>query len=271
MIEVEHLTKSYGAARAVNDISFKVERGEILGFLGPNGAGKTTTMRILTGYLPASSGSVRVAGFDVFNSGRTAQSGGGAPGRRQGKGGDGSREEETGGEDDFGGFHGVSWVQGLVVSGISSPQECGGRKFSFQAGSVFVLVTVFLGGSRTGAAEGGIVAALGAVVLHRVGRLALHHGDFPGTVFAGVLGADFGPAGRALLVGPIGFELRQLDRFARAADQGHRVAGFHGLGFFLGLDAPGVPVLEAGTGEGGGSGDGRDNEQGRETEGLHDE
>ncbi len=66
MIEVEHLTKSYGVARAVNDISFKVERGEILGFLGPNGAGKTTTMRILTGYLPASSGSVRVAGFDVF-------------------------------------------------------------------------------------------------------------------------------------------------------------------------------------------------------------
>lgn len=66
MIEVEHLTKSYGASRAVNDISFKVERGEILGFLGPNGAGKTTTMRILTGYLPASSGSVRVAGFDVF-------------------------------------------------------------------------------------------------------------------------------------------------------------------------------------------------------------
>jgi ABC-2 type transport system ATP-binding protein len=50
----------------VSDISFKVERGEILGFLGPNGAGKTTTMRILTGYLPASSGSVRVAGFDVF-------------------------------------------------------------------------------------------------------------------------------------------------------------------------------------------------------------
>ncbi len=65
MIEVEHLTKSYGQSLAVNDISFKVERGEILGFLGPNGAGKTTTMRILTGYLPATSGSVRVAGFDV--------------------------------------------------------------------------------------------------------------------------------------------------------------------------------------------------------------
>jgi ABC-2 type transport system ATP-binding protein len=65
LIEVEHLTKSYGQARAVNDISFKVEKGEILGFLGPNGAGKTTTMRILTGYLPATSGVVRVAGFDV--------------------------------------------------------------------------------------------------------------------------------------------------------------------------------------------------------------
>jgi ABC-2 type transport system ATP-binding protein len=65
LIEVEHLTKSYGQARAVNDISFKVEKGEILGFLGPNGAGKTTTMRILTGYLPATSGAARVAGFDV--------------------------------------------------------------------------------------------------------------------------------------------------------------------------------------------------------------
>lgn len=66
MIEVEHLTKSYGSGRAVNDISFTVNRGEILGFLGPNGAGKTTTMRILTGYLPATSGTARIAGFDVF-------------------------------------------------------------------------------------------------------------------------------------------------------------------------------------------------------------
>lgn len=66
MIEVEHLVKSYGQARAVNDISFKVEEGEILGFLGPNGAGKTTTMRILTGYLPATGGTARIAGFDVF-------------------------------------------------------------------------------------------------------------------------------------------------------------------------------------------------------------
>jgi ABC-2 type transport system ATP-binding protein len=65
MIEVEHLTKYYGPSPAVLDVSFSVERGEILGFLGPNGAGKTTTMRIITGYLPATSGSVRVAGYDV--------------------------------------------------------------------------------------------------------------------------------------------------------------------------------------------------------------
>lgn len=66
MIEVDHLTKSYGKNVAVNDISFSVDKGEILGFLGPNGAGKTTTMRILTGYLPATAGSARIAGFDVF-------------------------------------------------------------------------------------------------------------------------------------------------------------------------------------------------------------
>jgi ABC-2 type transport system ATP-binding protein len=66
LIEVDHLTKSYGKNVAVNDISFTVEKGEILGFLGPNGAGKTTTMRILTGYLPATGGSARIAGFDVF-------------------------------------------------------------------------------------------------------------------------------------------------------------------------------------------------------------
>jgi ABC-2 type transport system ATP-binding protein len=66
VIEVEHLTKVYGARRAVDDISFKVEKGEILGFLGPNGAGKTTTMRILTCYMPATDGTARVAGYDVF-------------------------------------------------------------------------------------------------------------------------------------------------------------------------------------------------------------
>ncbi len=53
MVEVQHVTKRYGSLTAVDDISFSVERGEILGFLGPNGAGKTTTMRILTGFLPA--------------------------------------------------------------------------------------------------------------------------------------------------------------------------------------------------------------------------
>lgn len=66
MIEVQHLTKRYGRITAVNDVSFRVERGEILGFLGPNGAGKTTTMRILTGYMPASEGKAVVAGFEVF-------------------------------------------------------------------------------------------------------------------------------------------------------------------------------------------------------------
>jgi len=67
MIEVQHLTKRYGRVTAVDDLTFKVERGEILGFLGPNGAGKTTTMRILTGYMPATEGTATVAGFDVFN------------------------------------------------------------------------------------------------------------------------------------------------------------------------------------------------------------
>jgi ABC-2 type transport system ATP-binding protein len=67
MIEVEHLTKRYAAHTAVDDLSFTVARGEVVGFLGPNGAGKTTTMRILSCYLPATSGRVRVAGFDVFS------------------------------------------------------------------------------------------------------------------------------------------------------------------------------------------------------------
>ena len=66
MIEVQHLTKRYGAFTAVDDVSFRVERGEILGFLGPNGAGKTTTMRVLTGYMPPTEGKAIVAGFDVF-------------------------------------------------------------------------------------------------------------------------------------------------------------------------------------------------------------
>lgn len=66
MIEVKNLTKSYGPVLAVDNISFKVEAGEIVGFLGPNGAGKSTTLRILTCYQPATSGLARVAGFDVF-------------------------------------------------------------------------------------------------------------------------------------------------------------------------------------------------------------
>jgi ABC-2 type transport system ATP-binding protein len=66
VIEVQHLTKRYGRITAVQDVSFRVERGEILGFLGPNGAGKTTTMRILTGFMPATEGKAIVAGFDVF-------------------------------------------------------------------------------------------------------------------------------------------------------------------------------------------------------------
>src|SRR5437868_10168476 len=66
MIEVSHLTKRYAGVTAVSDISFSVERGEIVGLLGPNGAGKSTTMRILSCFLPATSGTVRVAGLDVF-------------------------------------------------------------------------------------------------------------------------------------------------------------------------------------------------------------
>jgi ABC-2 type transport system ATP-binding protein len=66
MIEVEHLVKSYRELKAVDDVSFQVQSGEILGFLGPNGAGKTTTMRILTGVLPPTSGKAKVSGFDVF-------------------------------------------------------------------------------------------------------------------------------------------------------------------------------------------------------------
>jgi ABC-2 type transport system ATP-binding protein len=66
MIDVQNLTKNYGTYLALREVSFEVQKGEIVGFLGPNGAGKTTTMRILTGYLPPSSGTARVAGYDVF-------------------------------------------------------------------------------------------------------------------------------------------------------------------------------------------------------------
>ena len=65
MIVVEHLSKDFGPKRAVNDISFTVQKGEILGFLGPNGAGKSTTMRMLTGFIPPTAGRVTIGGFDV--------------------------------------------------------------------------------------------------------------------------------------------------------------------------------------------------------------
>jgi len=65
LIEAKHLRKSYGALRAVHDVSFAVERGEVVGFLGPNGAGKSTTMKLLTGYLHADAGTASIAGHDV--------------------------------------------------------------------------------------------------------------------------------------------------------------------------------------------------------------
>ncbi|MDE0010825.1 MAG: ATP-binding cassette domain-containing protein [Candidatus Poribacteria bacterium] len=70
MIEVQNVTKNYGLFQALKDISFQVDKGQIVGFLGPNGAGKTTTMRILTCFMPASSGRVTVAGYDVFKESR---------------------------------------------------------------------------------------------------------------------------------------------------------------------------------------------------------
>ncbi|MDB6173828.1 MAG: transporter [Chthoniobacteraceae bacterium] len=66
MIKVENLTKRFAGITAINNLNFEVERGEIVGFLGPNGAGKSTTMKILTSYLPATSGRATIAGYDVF-------------------------------------------------------------------------------------------------------------------------------------------------------------------------------------------------------------
>jgi ABC-2 type transport system ATP-binding protein len=68
MIEVNSLSKSFGSKQAVNNLSFAVRQGEVLGFLGPNGAGKSTTMRMITGFLPPTSGSVKVCGFDIVTS-----------------------------------------------------------------------------------------------------------------------------------------------------------------------------------------------------------
>ena len=70
MVEVDCLTKYYGGFAAIQNVTFSAEPGQVLGFLGPNGAGKTTTMRILTGYMPASSGTAQVAGYDVFEESR---------------------------------------------------------------------------------------------------------------------------------------------------------------------------------------------------------
>ena len=66
MIDVQHVTKHYGQVTALKDISFSIQKGEIVAFLGPNGAGKTTTMRILTGFMPPTSGTVHIAGFDCL-------------------------------------------------------------------------------------------------------------------------------------------------------------------------------------------------------------
>ncbi len=66
MIQVQNLTKYYGSQAAIQNVSFNVNKGEVLGFLGPNGAGKTTTMRILTAYMPPSEGNVSIGGYDVF-------------------------------------------------------------------------------------------------------------------------------------------------------------------------------------------------------------
>ena len=65
MISIKHLVKRFGPFAAVDDISFDVSKGEVLGFLGPNGAGKSTTMKMITGFLSPSSGSISVCGFDV--------------------------------------------------------------------------------------------------------------------------------------------------------------------------------------------------------------
>lgn len=67
MIQVSHLTKMYGTRAAIQDLNFEIKKGEIVGFLGPNGAGKSTTMKILTGFMPATEGSAKVGGYDVFD------------------------------------------------------------------------------------------------------------------------------------------------------------------------------------------------------------
>ena len=73
MVEVKNLTKVYGDIKAIDDISFTADAGEILGFLGPNGAGKSTTMNISTGYLSSSSGSVTIDGYDILDNPKAAK------------------------------------------------------------------------------------------------------------------------------------------------------------------------------------------------------
>ena len=73
MIRIENLTKTFGLKKAVDDLSFSVERGEVLGFLGPNGAGKSTTMRMITGFLPPTAGRISIGGHDVAEDGLAAK------------------------------------------------------------------------------------------------------------------------------------------------------------------------------------------------------
>lgn len=74
MIEIQNLTKKYGQIKAVNNLNFTVEKGEILGFLGPNGAGKTTTMNIITGFIPSTEGTVKVCGYDIMQNPKEVKS-----------------------------------------------------------------------------------------------------------------------------------------------------------------------------------------------------
>ena len=73
MIEVEHVSRSFGSFRAVDDVSFSIKTGEIVGLLGPNGAGKTTTMRMITGFLPVSSGTIKIDGQNITEDEKTAK------------------------------------------------------------------------------------------------------------------------------------------------------------------------------------------------------
>ena len=73
MIEVNNLVKNYGKYEALKNISFKVEKGEVLGFLGPNGAGKSTTMNIITGYISPTAGEVKIGGYDILKNPREAK------------------------------------------------------------------------------------------------------------------------------------------------------------------------------------------------------